>query len=117
MTLDLFAGIRVGDIAAAMPWYERLLGGEPTFMPHDKEAVWELAEHRFLYVTEDPDGPGRALQTIFVDDLEGRVGEIAERGISPVRRKTYSNGVGKATYRDPEGNEFGIGGTPADGAD
>jgi len=115
MTLDLFAGIRVSDIAAAMPWYERLLGGEPTFMPHDKEAVWELAEHRFVYLMEDPEGPGRALQTLFVEDLESWVRGIADRGIEPARRETYSNGVGKATYRDPEGNEFGIGGMPADG--
>jgi hypothetical protein len=33
VTLDLFAGNRVSDIAAARPWYERLLGGEPAFMP------------------------------------------------------------------------------------
>jgi hypothetical protein len=28
--------------------YERLLGSEPAFFPHATEAVWELAEHRFL---------------------------------------------------------------------
>jgi hypothetical protein len=26
--------------------------------------------------------------------------------------KTYSNGVRKVTYRDPEGNEVGFGGLP-----
>jgi hypothetical protein len=31
MALDLFAGMRVGDYAAAKPWYERpsALGGRP----------------------------------------------------------------------------------------
>ena len=45
-TLDLFAGVPVADNAAALKWYERLLGSPPTFFPHDTKAVWELAEHR-----------------------------------------------------------------------
>jgi hypothetical protein len=31
VNLDLFAGVRVSDIVAARPWYERLLGSEPAF--------------------------------------------------------------------------------------
>ena len=27
-------------------------------------------------------------------------------------RKTYDNGVRKITYRDPDGNEIGLGGAP-----
>ena len=42
-TLDLFAGIPVADFAAALAWYERLLGFPPTFFPNDREAVWELS--------------------------------------------------------------------------
>jgi hypothetical protein len=48
--MDLFAGMRVGDFAAARAWYERLLGREPSFLPHEAEAVWELAENRFVYI-------------------------------------------------------------------
>jgi len=51
-SLDLFAGIQVGDYAAALKWYERLLGYPPTFFPQDKEAAWELAEHRYVYVVQ-----------------------------------------------------------------
>jgi hypothetical protein len=39
-----------------------------------------------------------------------RVAQIAGRGLAPVERETYSNGVRKAAYRDPDGNEFGFGG-------
>jgi hypothetical protein len=46
--MELFAGNRVSDFEAAKPWYERLLGTEPTFFAHATEAVWELAEHRWL---------------------------------------------------------------------
>jgi hypothetical protein len=112
VTLDLFAGIRVSDYAAARPWYERLLGGEPTFLAHETEAVWELDEHRHLFIDEDAENPGGALITIFVDDLDARVAAIATRGIEPDERVTYSNGVRKALYRDADGNEIGFGGPP-----
>lgn len=112
MELDLFAGIRVSDFAAAKAWYERLLGSEPAFMPHATEAVWELAEHRFLYIAADED-PGGALNTVFVEDFDSFLVAIGERGIEPEQQETYSNGVRKATFRDPDGNELGFGGAPA----
>jgi hypothetical protein len=110
---DLFAGICVSDYAAARPWYERLLGSEPSFLPHETEAVWELGEHRSIFVVEDPERAGHALHTIFVEELDSLVSEIASRGISPAERETYSNGVRKAIYRDADGNEIGFGGAPA----
>jgi hypothetical protein len=45
------------------------------------------------------------MHTIFVDDLDALVAQIADRGLEPVERETYSNGVRKITYRDPDGNE------------
>ncbi len=50
-----------------------------------------------------------------MDDLEAMVEEIAARGIEPAKRETYRNGVRKATYRDPDGNEIGFGGAPLEG--
>jgi catechol 2,3-dioxygenase-like lactoylglutathione lyase family enzyme len=113
MELDLFAGMRVSDYEAAKPWYERLLGSEPTFLAHETEAVWELAEHRFLFINEDRENPGGALHTVFVDDLDTLVAGIGSRGLEPDERETYSNGVRKAIYRDADGNEIGFGGGPA----
>jgi hypothetical protein len=112
MAVDLFAGVPVSDYVAARPWYERLLGAEPAFLAHATEAVWELAEHRFVYVVEDPARAGHALVTLFVDDLDRRVEDIASRGIEPAERETYGNGVRKVTYRDADGNELGFGGAP-----
>jgi hypothetical protein len=110
VSLDLFAGIPVSDFEAARPWYERLLGGEPSFIPHATEAVWELAEHRYLFIVEDPDRAGGAEHTIFLDDLDARVADIASRGIEPDERVTYPGKARKAIYRDADGNEIGFGG-------
>jgi hypothetical protein len=49
MALDLFAGI------------------PPAFFPNDTEAVWELAEHRYLYIEHLPGRAGHALHTLFVE--------------------------------------------------
>jgi predicted enzyme related to lactoylglutathione lyase len=112
--VDIFAGIPVGDYERALAWYERLLGSEPSFVPNATEAVWELTEHRWVFIEERPEHAGHAMHTIFVDDLDARLEAIADRGIEPAERKTYSNGVRKAAYRDPDGNEIGFGGASAD---
>ena len=111
MTVELFAGIRVRDLTAARPWYERLLG-QPSFSPNATEVVWTLADGRSLYIEEDPGRAGSALVTVFVDDLDARIEAIRSRGLEPAKRETYSNGVRKATYRDSDGNEIGFGGPP-----
>ncbi len=108
--LDLFAGIPVADYATALAWYQQLLGEAPAFYPNDREAVWELAPHRYLYIVLRPEHAGHAVQLSFVADLEALVAQIAARGLEPTERETYANGVRKVTYRDPDGNEIAFGG-------
>lgn len=110
---DLFAGVRVSDIAVARSWYERLLGSEPSFFPNESEAVWTLSEQRWLYLLEDAAGAGRALVTVMVDDLDATVAAIAARGLEPADRETYGGAARKAIYRDAGGNEIGLGEVPA----
>ena len=112
-TVDLFAGIPVRDYAVATAWYERLLGAPPSFLPNDTEAVWELAEQRFVYIDVRPEHAGHAMHTVFVSDFDARISQIAERGLEPVEVETYDNGVRKAIFFDPDGNEIGFGGGPA----
>jgi len=84
----------------------------PPFFPNDNEAVWELGEHRYVFIEHRSEHAGHARHLVFVDDLDGRVAQIAERGITSVERETLSNGVRKAAYRDPDGNQFEFGGAP-----
>jgi catechol 2,3-dioxygenase-like lactoylglutathione lyase family enzyme len=112
MSLNLFAGIPVRDFEAAKRWYEQLLGGEPSFLPHATEAVWELAPHRFVFIVDDAERAGSAIPTIMVEDLDAEVAAISGRGIEPERRESYASGASKAIYRDADGNEVGFGGTP-----
>ncbi|KRC55040.1 MULTISPECIES: VOC family protein [unclassified Nocardioides] len=113
MTLDLFAGLPVTDHDRAVDWYTRLLGEPPSFLPNDVEAVWELADHRYVFTEVLAEHAGHARTTLFVDDLETWIQAIADRGIEPASDETYDNGVRKVTYRDPDGNEIGFGGESA----
>ena len=108
--LDLFAGVSVADYEVALAWYERLIGSPPAFLPNDKEAVWELAEHRYVYIELRPEHAGHAKHTFFIDGLDTLMAQIAARGLDPIMQETYANGVRKITYRDPDGNEIGLGG-------
>jgi predicted enzyme related to lactoylglutathione lyase len=109
-TLDLFAGIPVTSFRKARNWYEKLFGSKPAFRPNKTEAVWELAKHRYVYLSEAPEHAGHARLTVFVADLDELVASIEERGLAAVTRESYPNGVRKITFRDTDGNEIGFGG-------
>jgi len=113
MEADLFAGVAVSDLERAVGWFDRLFGEVETFEPNDTEKVWTIAEHRHVYVVLSPASAGHAKVTLFAADFEGFLAAAAGRGISPESQETYDNGVRKAIYRDPDGNEIGVGG-PAD---
>lgn len=109
MDVHLFAGLRVRDFATACAWYGRLFG-DPSFYPHATEAVWTLADNRSIYVVEAQASAGQGVVTLFVEDLDAQVAEIAVRGLKPSEHEAYSTGVRKAVYRDPDGNEIGFAG-------
>jgi len=112
MDIDLFAGVAVHDYPRAVAWYERLFGTPATFQAHATECVWSLAEHRSVYVVLQPEHAGHAMVTVFLDDLDGFMEGAADRGIAPAKLETYGNGVRKAIFSDPDGNEIGFGGAP-----
>ncbi len=112
MEIDLFAGIAVSDLERARGWYDALFGEVETFAPNEHERVWTVADGKHLYVELRPETAGSAMVTLFVDDLEAFIESAAQRDVHPTATETYDNGVRKATYRDPDGNEIGVGGAP-----
>lgn len=113
-TTEMFAGIAVSDFQAALDWYEKLFGVPPTFFPNKTEAVWALADHRWIYIIVEPDRAGGAVQTIICDKLEEVIGGIARRGLTFSKEERPAEGVRKVMYYDPDGNELGIGSIPAE---
>jgi hypothetical protein len=110
---DLFAGVAVADIDSARAWYERLWGRPADMLPNDNEAAWQLAGHGWVYVVGDVARAGRALVTVLVDDLDGLLAGLAERGLEAGAVETLGNGVRKAPVTDPDGNQISFGEVPA----
>lgn len=113
METALFAGLPVTDYERGVAWMERLVGKPSDFEAHDTESVWDLAEGRSVYVVLSPEHAGHAMLTVFLDDLDATLREVAARGLEPDRVETYGNGVRKAVFRDADGNEVGFGGGPS----
>ncbi len=109
--MDLFAGFPVTDYERSLQWYRQLLGREPSFHPNDREAVWEVGEHSYVYFEVLPERAGGSLSMIMVEDLGAAVAEISDRGIEPLRIERYEEGMRKVVYQDPDGNELSFGGT------
>lgn len=117
MTLDLFAGVAVSDLPRAVRWFDRLFGAVESFEPNATERVWTLSEHCHLYVDLRPQHAGHSMVTMFVDDYDAFLEAAASRGVHPQAQETYDNGVRKAIYHDPDGNEVGVGGPALGGSD
>lgn len=109
---EVFAGVPVSNLETSLDWYRRLFGNEPSFFPNDKEAVWAIAEHRWLYLIVEPERAGGTIQTIMCDDLEAVIAEVAQRGLIFSKDETPAEGVRKVMYYDPDGNEIGVGRIP-----
>ncbi|MER5334123.1 VOC family protein [Micromonospora sp. NPDC002717] len=109
MAVGVFAGIPVRDYGSALEWYKRLLGAEPAFYPNEIEAVWRLAEDRYVYIIQDPDRAGGAVSMIWVDDPVAEVARISGQGLEPVDVEKHDS-VWKYVFHDRDGNETGIGG-------
>lgn len=110
MVLDLFAGVPVTDLPRACAWFEQLLGSVESFDPNDTERVWTVGDHGYIYALLAPERAGHAHLTMFLDDLDQFLAEAAARGLEPSTQEQYDNGVRKAIFRDPDGNEIGVGG-------
>lgn len=112
-TVDLFAGFPVRDYDTSLSWYNQLLGKSPSFFPNELEAVWEISEHRYLYIKVLPDQAGYALNLVFLSDFDLFLDEVSGRGLKPTSIETLSNGVRKAIFLDPAGNHVEFGGSPS----
>ena len=75
------AGIAVARYEAAAEWYERFFGRPPDVLPHATEAMWLLEGSGAVYIVEDGERAGRSLVAVLVDDLDGIVAGLADRGI------------------------------------
>jgi predicted enzyme related to lactoylglutathione lyase len=106
---ELFAGVPVAELHAALAWYERLFGGPPDLVPSESERLWRLTDGGWVYVVADAERAGRGLLTLIVEDLDAHLAELAERGIAGDEVEAISETTRKAVIVDPDGNRITLG--------
>jgi catechol 2,3-dioxygenase-like lactoylglutathione lyase family enzyme len=106
---EVFAGVAVADLDAGLAWYERLMGRPPDLVPNENEAAWRLAGAEWIYVVGDAHRAGNGLLALLVDDLDGLVSELTERGIPTGEIDTIPGAVRRMAIADPEGNAITFG--------
>ena len=105
----VFSGIAVRDFTSAKGWYEQLFGRPPDMLPHDTEAVWNLAHGGLVYVVGDTERAGSSLVALMVADLEETLAGVAERGLPIPPIEVMGSGARKAALTDPDGNRVAFG--------
>lgn len=109
----LFAGIPVRSREEAVDWYGRFAGRPPDLIPNDVEAAWRLTDTGWMYVVVDAARAGSAQHTVLVDDIDGFLAGLAERGIAGGPVETMDVGVRHAYVTDPDGNRLQVGEPPS----
>jgi catechol 2,3-dioxygenase-like lactoylglutathione lyase family enzyme len=108
----VFASVPVADRDSAVEWYERLLGRPPELIPNQDEAAWRLTDTGWIYVIADAGRAGSGLHTLLVDDLDGFLAGIGERGIDAAPLETIGDGARRTYVTDPDGNRLQVGQPP-----
>lgn len=72
----------VDDHDAAVAWYAALLGRDPDRRPMPPSAEWDLSAGGGLQVYLDAEHAGGHHVILAVDDVDARLGELADRGIT-----------------------------------
>ncbi len=108
MTIDhVLAVVAVSDFDASHRWYEQLLGAPATNVPMQGNlAEWRLTDTGWLQVFHEPERAGTSMANVAVDDLDGHVEAIRQRGIEPGEVVTANKDVRLCTLRDPDGNQL-----------
>jgi catechol 2,3-dioxygenase-like lactoylglutathione lyase family enzyme len=92
----VFAGLPVSDYAAAVEWYEQLLGRPPDMIPTDGEAMWHLREGASLYVVVDAHRAG------------GGHAALAVASLGSLPSEPGPGGMPTAVLSDPDGNKLTV---------
>ena len=106
---EVFAGIAVADRDAGFAWYERLVGRAPDLVAHEDDVAWQLAGAGWISVAVEPERAGTAFVTLLVEDLEGLVAELRERGVAAGPIETIPGKVRTSLITDPDGNRLQVG--------
>jgi len=104
---NAIAIIPVKDLAAAMPWYQKLIGRGPDHSAARERSEWLFEQGGRLQLGQVPDGCGGEMLALAVGDLEFEQRRLQQCGIDVGAVRT-AGGVKVLVIHDPEGNAISL---------
>jgi predicted enzyme related to lactoylglutathione lyase len=103
-------GIRTRDVAAALDWYERVLGRPPDLVPDAGVYEWRLAAGAWLQLgAGEPSAPGTGqLVRLGVADIGAARAALEAAGARIGDVTTIPDVIAFCDLEDPFGNEISI---------
>lgn len=106
MTIDnAIASLAVNDLAAALTWYEALLGRSADSTPMPEVAEWKFPRGGWLQVYQLPERAGSGSCTLAVSNIEELIAHVEKLGIDASQRNSGAQ-VKTLMIVDPDGNHI-----------
>ena len=102
---NAIASIAVKDLAAAVAWYQRLLGRAADSAPMPEVAEWKFPRGGWLQVYRVPERAGNGSVTLSVSNIDEVVAHVEKLGID-TRQRSSGAKVKTLMIVDPDGNHI-----------
>jgi glyoxylase I family protein len=90
----VLAVVPVSDVEKSHAWFSSLFGRPADNNPMPTLVEWQALPGAWVQVFSDPERAGSGLLNLAVDDLEGHLGQVRERGLDPGEIVEASKGCG-----------------------
>ena len=102
---NALASLAVGDLAAAILWYERLFGRPADSRPMPQVAEWKFPRGGWLQLYESAERAGQGSLTLAVRDLEQQVADLQRLGLE-AGEPIVTEKIKVVMIKDPDGNSI-----------
>ncbi|MFI5509321.1 VOC family protein [Mycobacterium sp. NPDC051804] len=104
----VLAVVPVSDLQVSSRWYEALFGRPADNNPMPTLAEWQVVPGAWVQVFVDDSRAGSGQLNFAVDDLQGHMATLRERGLEPGDVTDASKGVHLSALTDPDGNSISL---------
>ncbi len=100
----VLAVVPVADLDRSRRWYESLFGRVADNNPMPNLVEWQVIPGAWVQVFVDEEHAGSTLVNFAVEDLDGHIDDLRQRGLEPGEVIEANKGVRLSTIIDPDGN-------------
>ena len=100
----VLAAVPVSDLDRSRRWYEALFGRAADNNPMSTLWEWQVVPGGWVQVFLNEQCAGSSFVNFAVQDLEGHIDELRQRGLEPAAITDAAKGVRLSALTDPDGN-------------